>query len=510
MSENNNNQWSRRGFLAGIGATAALAAGCGVRETEPESEVLQWDIEADVVVAGSGAAGTCAALEARAAGAQTLVLERLPKLGGSSAMSGGVIYLGGGTPLQKACGFEDTPEAMYDYIVAASALHPQLDKVRLYCEESIEHFHWLVKRGVNYKASFTEEKGLPSTDDSLYYSGSELTWPYRDLARPAPRGHVPSNTSWTGGRELLMNTLIPAAQKAGVKFLTEVIGERLIQASDGRVLGLVAEYQGERKRIRARRGVVLACGGFIHNREMVKLYAPELYECSVPWGNMGDLGDGIRMGLGAGGVGVRMNQGFAILPLYQPTHVLKGIVVNRFGQRFVPEDTYHAFVGNQIAFHQGGQAWLITDANSQYGYEDYRVVEAARANSIAELEAQLFLPPQSLTGSVDYYNRFAVKREDPMFHKHPDYLAALVKAPFVAYDLSPRNAFFAAHTFGGLHTNTDAQVLNARNEPVPGLYAAGRTSWGLPSAPYLASGISVGDCSFFGRRAGRHAAGQNV
>lgn len=501
---------SRRSFLGGIAAASALAAAGSPREALAANDVESWDIEVDVLIAGSGAAGTSAAIEARRAGAETLVLEKLLKLGGSSALSGGVIYLGGGTPIQKACGFEDSAEAMYDYIVAASALHPDLDKIALYCEQSLEHFDWLVAQGVPFKAEFTDEtKEMPASEASLYYSGSELAWPYRDMARPAPRGHLPSQPGWTGGQRL-MKELIASAQKLGVRYLTEASGEHLIQAQDGRVLGMLISHQGKLRRIRARRGVVLACGGFIHNREMVKRYAPELYECSVPWGNMGDLGEGILMGMGAGGVPLRMNHGFAVLPLYDPAHVVKGIAVNRFGQRFVPEEGYHAFLGHQISYHQGGIAWLITDVDSQYGYEDYRVVEVARADSIAALEAKLDLPAEALVQTVGYFNKYAARGEDPLFHKHPDFLAPLIKPPFVAYDLGTSNAFIAAHTFGGLHTSVDSQVLDLRGEPIAGLYAAGRTSASLPTSPYIASGISVGDCTFFGRVAGRHAAARTA
>lgn len=501
--------WSRRGFMGGVVGAAALAAvGCRPRDPLRDTEVPHWDAEVDVLVAGSGAAGTSAAIEAAHAGAETLVLESLAKLGGSSGMSGGVIYLGGGTPIQRACGFEDSPEAMYDYIVSASGLHADRARIQLYCERSLEMFDWLVEHGVPYKEEFTDAlKEVPMSDASLYYSGSELAWPYRDLARPAPRGHVPSEPGMTGGRRL-MQALLPAARQLGVNFQTESTGRRLIQASDGRVVGMELEQGGEVRRIRARRGVVLACGGFIHNRDMVRLHAPELYECSVPWGNMGDLGEGILMGLGAGGVGLRMNQGFAVLPLYDPAHVLHGIVVNRAGQRFMPEEGYHGFLGDQLAFHQQGKGWLITDADSQYGYDDYRVVEAARAPTLVDLERSLELPVDSLVRTVDYYNYHAAQGSDPQFHKHPNYLRPLRKPPFVAYDLSTEHAFIAAHTFGGLHTSLHSEVLDAHGEAIPGLYAAGRTSASMPVAPYIASGISVGDCVFFGRQAGRHAARQ--
>ncbi|WP_372759156.1 FAD-dependent oxidoreductase [Litorivivens sp.] len=491
---------TRRSLLAGA-ATAPLAS---LAATLPSGSVTSWFASVDVLVVGSGAAGTAAAIEAAQAGATVLVLEMLPKLGGSSAMSGGVVYCGGGTALQKACGIEDSVEAMRSYLLAASGLYAQQDKIDLYCRQSPEHFDWLVAHGVHYEPSFTEVKGLPGTVDSLYYSGSEQVREYAALARPAPRGHVPGHAGWTGGRSL-MEALIPAAQRAGAKYLTGVTCRRLITESDGRVVGLEVEMDGKTRQLRAKRGVILAAGGFIHNREMLEVHAPELAQCSVPWGNMGDQGMGIQMGIAAGATTAQMHHGFAIMPLYLPDHVLKGVVVNRRGQRFIGEDHYHAFLGHQIAYHQGGQAWLIADKVSQYGYDDYRVREVARASSIGELERQLKLPERALVETVDYYNRNASKRSDPLFGKVADYLSPLRQAPFVAYDLSVDKAFFPAHTFGGLRTNTHSQVLNSWNEAIPGLYAAGRTSAGLPVAPYVASGVSVGDGTFFGRRAGKHA-----
>jgi len=128
---------SRRELLAAAGvAGIAASVGSDAREAVASGDIRQWDYAADVVIAGSGAGGSSAAIEARAAGAEVLVLERLPKAGGSSAMSGGVCYLGGGTPIQRALGFADSVEAMHDFLVAAGSLHPPLQKIALYCEGS--------------------------------------------------------------------------------------------------------------------------------------------------------------------------------------------------------------------------------------------------------------------------------------------------------------------------------------------------------------------------------------
>ncbi len=503
MSENHTGL-QRRQLLAGLGAVTAAAA---VAAAEPEAagRATAWDLSTDVLVAGSGAAGVCAALEARRAGADVLLVESLPRLGGSSAMSGGVVYAGGGTALQRALGIQDSAEEMYRFLATAGGPHPPLDKVRLYCEESVSHFDWLVAQGIPYARKFTEAKGLPMGDESLYYSGTELAWPARELARPAPRGHVPGVPGMNGGRSL-MRALLDRAGSEGVRMRTRVAAERLVVERDGRVVGMRVAIDGQSRKIRARRGIVLACGGFIHNREMLQRYAPRLYDCSTPWGNAGDQGVGINMGIAAGAAALRMHEGFAIAPIYPPEHTLSGILVNGSGQRFISEESYHGVLGDAIAYHQNGQAWLITDRESSFGFEQDSFLPVATRSTIGDLAEELPLPRGALQHSVAYYNRHAANGEDPMFNKSAKYLRPLIEPPFTAYDLSVTRAFFPVHTFGGLHTTVDGQVLNSFGEHIPGLYAAGRTTAGLPIAPYIASGLSVGDCTFFGRRAGRAAA----
>ena len=146
MSEDNATRISRRRLLTGAAATAAVTAAAGAGAL-PRSAVKGWDMRTDVLVAGSGAAGVSAAIEAREAGAEVLLIEALPRFGGSSAMSGGVVYAGGGTALQKALKIEDSVEQMYRFISLAGAIHPPLDKIQLYCEESVAHFDWLVAQG---------------------------------------------------------------------------------------------------------------------------------------------------------------------------------------------------------------------------------------------------------------------------------------------------------------------------------------------------------------------------
>jgi len=504
---------SRRNWLklASLGAAAGAVAACSKWGDEhaacADNDVREWTLTTDVIVVGSGAAGTSAAIEARAAGRDVLVLDMLDELGGSSSMSEGVVYLGGGTPIQHACGFEDSTEEMYKYLVAASDARPRLDKLlldklRLYCDGSVEHFSWLLKNGVTFSEKFFDDVGLPTQGESLFYSGNELVFPLRDVARPAPRGHVAKG----GGRQL-MQSLLNSAQQMGVVYKKDQAVKRLVQATDGRVLGIALEQEGKPVYYRASRGVVLAAGGFVHNRDMVKLFAPELSDIGVPWGCAGDQGLGILMGMGAGAAAIRMNQALIAAPAYPPASVLKGIVVNAFGQRFLPEESFYCGLGQQISTRQNGRAWLIVDADSVYVQEDRRVPNVAKANSLAEIEAALKIPTGALLATTNYYNQHASDGDDPLLQKHPKYVAPLIKPPFRAYDLNTHQASYPHLTCGGLQTRPGSQVVSIWGEDVPGLFAAGRTASGLPSAACIANGISVGDATFFGRQAGRSVAG---
>ncbi|MBP71458.1 MAG: flavoprotein, partial [Haliea sp.] len=230
-------RWRRRELLAGLAAGSAGFLAAGPAAALSPREAGSWDETTDVLVAGSGSAACSAAIEARRMGARVLLIEALPKFGGSSAMSGGVVYAGGGTALQKAAGFEDSVEEMYRFIAGNSGRHPQLAKIQLYCEESVAHFDWLVAMGVPYNDRFTAVKELTLGDESLYYSGNELAWPAREHSRPVPRGHVPGTPGMTGGRTL-MEALLAQTVAADVTMRSGVAGQRLIVEADGRVAGM--------------------------------------------------------------------------------------------------------------------------------------------------------------------------------------------------------------------------------------------------------------------------------
>lgn len=468
-------------------------------EVRDAGEISGFDEEVDVLVIGLGAAGAAAALGAREAGAEVLVVERAGGGGGTSAMSGGVIYLGGGTALQKACGFEDSAEAMLAYLQASIGPGRDDAKLELYCEGSVAHFDWLVAQGIPYKERFYYgQSGEPPTDDGLVWSGSENVHPFRDLARPAPRGHVAAVPGAAGHK--VMSCLCEAVEGSGARTVFNTTCPALYQARDGRILGARLESFGEARTIRARRGVILTTGGFVLNDEMLDAYVPAARKCSMRVAADGDDGSGIRLGMASGAGTRHLDKVSVSLPVTQPWDLKAGLLVNGQGQRFINEDAYYGRLGDYALLRHEGRCWLIVDdefyVKPEYGFE-----LAAVGETPAELGRELGLPEGALESTLEVFNRHADRGEDPLFGKRAPYLKPLRTPPFGAIDCTTENARYAVFTLGGLATDVDGRVLDPEGRPIPGLFAAGRSTSGLAVGGY-SSGLSLGDGTFFGRRAG--------
>ena len=439
------------------------------------AEIRHWDETADVVVVGFGAAGAAAAFSAAEAGATVLVAERAGGPGGAAALAEGIIYLGGGTPIQTACGFEDSLDDMYSYMMAACGPDPDEAKIARYCEESLGHFDWLVARGVPFEPTFCAETSMaPAGTEGLVYSGGEDAYPFNKIARPAPRGHLAKTARSTGW--LLMQHLAAAATGAGVAVSADTRVDRLV-LDDGRVVGVQAQRFGERVSLQARRGVVLTAGGFIFNDDMLRQHCPPLARGTFKVGTEGDDGRAIRMAQAIGAAVRSMYAGEVSLPITPPRTLIYGILVNGQGQRFINEDTYMGRVGQSALYTQDGEVYLIVDEASYevnwMGLEATSVCETA-----AQLEAEIGLPTGSLQATLDLYNRHAAAGEDPLFHKGPAWVRPLVP-PLGAIDLRIGPAPYAPFTLGGLETAVGGEVRDLAGEAIPGLFAAGRTTAGV-------------------------------
>ena len=476
----------------------------------PASEITTWDYEADVVIAGYGVAGAAAAVEATSLGADVLVLERTGSWGGAAAMAGGFIYLGGGTALQKACGFDDSVDNMAAYLNAAMGPGADENRIADYCEGSVAHFDWLVDCGVPFRAAFFSEPGWePMGDEGLMYSGGENAFPFNTIATPVPRGHIPQMSNKKQGEAsagyMLMKPLVETATAAGARSVYDVRVQRLVVDADGRVSGVCGRQYGHEVTIRARRGVVLATGSFAYNDAMVAAYAPRISGRPAASIEQHD-GQAIRMAQ-ALGAGLAHMDATEVAIFIDPQQLVRGILVNSRGQRYVAEDTYPGRIGQLTLYHQDNTAFLVIDGDAQ----DEAMASLSPklmmrpptwvCDTVAELEHEMGLAPRSLQGTVAAYNAAAERGEDPLLHKKSQWLRP-IGSPVGAIDLRESTGGF---TLGGLQTSLDAEVLHVSGARIPGLFAAGRCTAGLAAWGY-SSGVSLGDGSFYGRRAGQSAA----
>ena len=482
--------------LTGTAAPHVLPAS----DLSPDTE--RWD----VVVVGFGIAGGCAALEAARTGARVLLLERAAVHGGTSSMSGGHFYLGGGTAVQQATGHADSAEAMYNYLVAVS-LDPEHDKIRAYCDGSVEHFDWLEALGFEFERSFFPGKAViqPGTE-GLMFTGNEKVWPFKEQATPAPRGHKVPVPGDTEGTKLVMDLLRDRVEEAGVEVRYETGATHLVADDTGTVVGLAWRRFQETGLVRAD-AVVLAAGGFVMNADMVTAHTPALGSKLFTLGSTYDDGLGIRLGESVGAELKHMEEPFITAPFYPPSVLVTGLIVNKRGERFVAEDSYHSRTSGFVMEQLDSAAYLIVDSEHIEHPTMPLVPFVDGWETVEEMETGLGLPSGSLVATLARYNEHAARGEDPDFHKSPDWLAPQATGPWGAFDLTLGNALYAGFTLGGIRTTVDGEAQRPDGSVVPGLYAAGACASNLAQdGKGYASGTQLGEGSFFGRRAGKHAA----
>jgi 3-oxo-5alpha-steroid 4-dehydrogenase len=480
--------------------------------TQPRrvAQVAQWDSETDVAIIGFGGAGACAAIEAHDAGASVTIFEVASASGGSTALSSAEVYMGGGggTRVQRACGYEDSTEDMFNFLMACQGDLADEAKIRMYCEGSLGHFDWLVEMGAKYKDSEYKERAIMAlTDDCLLYTGNEKSWPFREIAKPCPRGHNLEVEGDNGG-PMLMGILTEQVEKRDVRVEYNARALTLIADDEGGIQGVVVRIDGEERNVRSRKGVILCAGGFAMNEDMLRKYTPRLKNANIPVGNPGDMGTGILMGQGAGGALIHMNEAFITLPFYPPASHTFGIFVNAQGQRFINEDIYHARLAYHAIRQVGERIYLIIGADD-YAHPKYLNAEiAGTGETIEELAEEIELSVANLRHTIEFFNEHAANGEDPLFHKSAEWLKPLA-APYAALDCSPGSGvLYPYFTLGGLDTLPSGEVLTMDKRVIPGLYAAGRTACGVPrTAAGYGSGMSVGDATFFGRVTGKQVAG---
>ncbi len=528
------------------------------------AEDITWHDRAEVVVVGLGAAGASAAIEARDSGAEVLILDRFEG-GGATRWSGGIVYAGG-TRYQREAGKEDTADEMFKYLLQEVHEAARPETLRRFCEDSNANVKWLEAQGIGFEGSLHAGKTtFPPEDKYLYYSGNEKVPNYAAVAKPAPRGHRVVGKGWTG--YVIAERLKSAAMK-GTRQLFHSRVVRLVQDERGHVVGLEvlrippahqAAHQvlfdkmdpmrpfgaakaeklvaaarrleaahGQRIMVRASRAVILACGGFAYNIEMVRGTMPAIADTFRTLIRMSALscdGSGIQLGQSVGGASGWMDKPFLGRLIAPPEATIKGIIVNRQGRRFINEDCYNNDLGRAIAAQPGAAAWLIVDKATfrlilrqalQMGEGTFKnfgmptLLNLAfggtkKAGTLGGIEQKCGLPAGSLERTVAELNDARAKGQPDPLGKAEENFAAVGAGPYRAINTAVANvfSFMPFFTLGGLLLDqATGQVMGTGGAPVGGLYAAGRTAVGLCSDGYL-SGMSIADCVFSGRRAGR-------
>ncbi|MEW9854544.1 FAD-binding protein [Novosphingobium sp. M1R2S20] len=528
-------------------------------------DAASWDADCDVLVVGVGLAGVCAALRAAEdSNLQVMAIDR-GLGGGASQLSGGVIYMGGGTRAQQEAGVEDTPENMAEYLTYETGDIVRGDTVRRYAEASSGFQDWLEKYGARFGGPMTEEKTSYPNDASLYYSGNELTVPGRERAKPAARGHRAKPAAGGEPKKLSGEYLLPpliASMEArpNVRFMRHTRATRLITDADGAVigievqtisqgaaawrhgmamklcnnivaasLGLTSKLYGaivgieagaKPLRIRVRKGVVLSAGGFTHNRPMMAKTALPSYQNSHPLGTIADDGSGIKLGMSVGARTDLLDRISAWKFVYPAESWVRSCSVGPDGERLVGEEYYGARTGDAVFQKGGGKGWLIMDEPIQQMVREeiasmkkmlfqkiqFRATQkdyTVSAPTIEELAQRLGLPPEKVKATVEAYNGHIDRGEPDPLGKSEKYRRPIRTGPFYATDIGAalKLSPIPALTMGGLVVDEDTGQV---------LSAEGGVVPGLYAAGrtavgicsnYYVSGLSLGDCVWSGMRA---------
>jgi urocanate reductase len=531
---------SRRAFLSKGAAGAGAAAFAGIHANEAEAQTT-WDLSADVVVVGAGVAGLPAAITARDLGASVIIVDENFDIGGRGMLSGGRVHLGGGHALQQKAGIKDTPDQIFkDWVRhdAAVAKYSDRDLVRVFADENLATFDFLVENGVQ----FHDRPIGPEAASTVPRTFVTLEW------------HVPSEVYAPGGGRNgsgLVRRLEESARKKGVQILLRHEMKSIIREPTGKVLGIAVSQPGGTLNIEAKRGVVIATGGHTGNVNFRRTFDPRLTEeyqqACMPYVFQGAKGELAAMDIGAS-LWATANQtnesgsaitktrhigcrwGYSSLtfgpesklfPLAKATGLTVSdwqnmIFVNQNGQRFWNEvdGSYRFFAaamaynGDPSKLNGGGPIWAIFDADAvareRWDPQPPHVDPDGyfcSADTIAELGPKIRNSHQRkaisgavLQETVNRYNAFVVAGADTDFKK-PTPMYKIEKPPFYAAWATP----ILHDTLTGLRTNTSGEVIDIRGAAIPGLYCAGECQGGFAQH-------GLARCVVFGRVAGRNAA----
>jgi succinate dehydrogenase/fumarate reductase flavoprotein subunit len=552
--------------------------------------------ECDVLVIGTGASGMSAAITAASQGLKVLLVEKEPRYGGTTARSGGWLWIPG-TRLATEQGINEPPGAARTYIQHEATTHFDPARVEAFLANGPKAVDFFTRNtavqfdmpsifpdyhaeapggqqgGRSMVARPFDGRGLgPSIKqlapplpeltvfgmmlgsgkeiwhfmrafkslESFAYVARRLSRHFLDVLRYG-RGMTLTNGNALAGRlaKSAMDLQIPVWLSSPVR--------KLIVEGDS-VVGALVDREGQRTRIEARVGVVLACGGFPHDIERRKAlfpHAPTGKEHYTP-SPVANTGDGLRLAEAVGGyvdptiphaaawvptsVTTRPDGSHGVMPHFIDRAKPGVIAVTRQGKRFTNEaNSYHDFVQDLVAATKGDKeifAWEISDHATlrQYGMgcvapfplpigRHLRTGYLKRGKTIADLADQIGVDPARLQSTVDVFNKHARSGDDPAFGKgskaYNRYQGDALNTPNPCVRPIETGPFYAIKlvigdigTFAGLAVDAQTRVLDAHKQPIKGLYAVGNDAASVMGGNYPGAGITLGPALTFGYTAG--------
>lgn len=546
------------------------------------ADAHEWDLEADVVVLGSGGAAMTAAIAALDFGAKDVViLEKTGMVGGTTAMSGGMLWVPGNHH-QIEAGVEEDDEDVVTYLdsLAPGQLDP--DTLFAFMEGGPEMVRYLADKTPVRLTAFKDfpdyqsyapgakPDGGRSLDNEAFcferlgkwaqrVNPSKMAYPLRGSLIEAITGALDEETlaerdahDYRGLGQALAGSLYLGVIEREIPVEFEKRAKKLVKDGE-RIIGVIAEdASGKDYKVRARRGVVIATGGFEWNEELVKTFlrGPLTGPVSVPENE----GDGLMMAIEAGAKLSNMQHAYWMQSVleFEPQHrsakpnYLLGsderarpgaILVNRKGRRFVNEAANYNALGKSLhAFDAGSHTyanlpyWLIIDQRYRDKYQTFNTPPGGptpgfmmQADTLDELAEMAGIDAEGLKAEVERFNAMVRNGHDDDFGRgdntydnfymwgdtdfDPPYrtLGVIDQGPFYAVKMEAG----ALGTAGGPKTNADAQVVDWNGNPIPGLYAAGNAMASVLGEVYGGAGGTLGPGMTFGYIAGKHL-GQHI
>ena len=562
----------------------------------------QATYECDVLVVGSGCAGMSAAVTAGHHGLNVLVVEKEPRFGGTTARSGGWLWIPG-TSLARSWGIDESPDQARTYLrheAGNSFDAARVDAFLTAGPEAVDFF--TSKTAVRFDMPLTfpdyhaEAPGGSQGGRSMVtrpFDGRELGADIKKLGAPLPeltvfgmmlgsgkeiihfmRATKSPTSAWYVAKRLTKHAMDVIRHGRGMNltngnalagrlaksafdlkiplWLSSPVRELIVE--DGAVRGAIVERDGKPVRVIARRGVVLACGGFPHDvarRKAMFPHAPNGTEHFSP-GPTGNTGDGLRLAEAAGGrvedtlpnaaawvpvsVTTRKDGSKGVMPHFIDRAKPGVIAVTRDGRRFANEgNSYHDFVQAMMKTARPGEeiaAFLLCDhrALRKYGLgcvppfpmplgHHLRTGYLKRGATLAELAANTGIDAKGLDATVAAFNKTAADGQDPAFGKgsraYNRYQGDALHGPNPCIAPIQDGPFYAIKmvigdlgTYAGIKTDAQARALDADGRPIAGLYAAGNDMASIMGGNYPGAGITLGPALTFGYIAGKHLAGE--